>query len=146
MSESSARGKDLAFGTHVQDAVDNACPGQEIRDRTFEFACRIAAFCGALSQERGVAPLMARQLLNCGTAVAAMLEEAKAAESRRDFVSKCSIALKEAREALVRLRIHERAGIGPTAVARALRIEANQLVAIIGAIIRNTKLNSPSEF
>jgi four helix bundle protein len=63
-------------------------PGQEIRNRAFEFACRITAFCETLCQQGGVARLMAPQLLNSGTAVAAMMEEAKAAESHRDFVSK----------------------------------------------------------
>jgi len=68
-----------------------------------------------------------------------MLEEAKAAESRPDFISKCSIALKESREALVRLRIHERCKVGPLDRATLLRIEANEIVSILVAIVRNTR-------
>jgi four helix bundle protein len=45
--------------------------------------------------EGGVARLMTAQLLNCSTAVPAMLEDARAAESKRDFISKSSIALRK---------------------------------------------------
>jgi four helix bundle protein len=44
--------------------------------------------------------------------MASMLEEARAAESRRDFISKCSIGLKECREAWTRLRIVAACRIG----------------------------------
>ena len=71
-----------------------------------------------------------------------MLEEARAAESRRDFISKCSIGLKEIREAHGRLRIHAACKIGPVEEAVALKLEANELAAIITRIIGNTKTNS----
>ena len=35
--------------------------------------------------------MLVPQLVNASTSFAAMLEEARAAESRRDFISKCSI-------------------------------------------------------
>ena len=62
---------------------------------------------------------MALQLLDAATSVHAMLEEARAAESLRDFVSKCSISLKECREAYARLRVHESCRIGPPAETEA---------------------------
>ena len=65
--------------------------GQDIRDRTFEFACNVVAFCETLYARGGVGRFMVLQLLDCSTSVASMLEEARAAESRRDFISKCSI-------------------------------------------------------
>jgi four helix bundle protein len=123
----------------VPETRDPSRTGQEIRDRTFEFACGIVEFCKALYDAGGVGRIMAPQLLGSGTSVAAMLEEGKAAESRRDFVSKISIALKEAREAHLRLRVHERCQVGPQDQAVALRGEANQLVSILTAILRNTR-------
>jgi len=63
-------------------------------------------------------------------------------ESKRDFISKCSIGLKEGREAHVRLRVMEACRIGPAAEASALRAEANELISIVGAIIRNTRRNA----
>jgi four helix bundle protein len=71
-----------------------------------------------------------------------MLEESRAAESRRDFISKCSIGLKEGREAWTRLRVCEACQLGPRDEARELTREARQLVAIVGAIVRNTRRNA----
>ena len=113
--------------------------GENIRQRAFEFACNVVKFCDDLYQQPGVGRVMAPQLVRCATSVAGMLEEAKAAESKRDFLSKGSIALKEARESHVRLRIHEACGIGIVEKARGLRREAGELAAIIAAILRNTR-------
>ena len=125
---------------------DNGLPpyegGQDIRDRAFSFACRVVRFCRRLYDAGGIGRVMAPQLLNCSTSVPAMLEEARAAESRRDFISKCSIALKECREAHVRLRVMESCRIGPQDEARQLRVEVNELVSIIGAIVKNTRRNA----
>ena len=116
--------------------------GQDIRDRTFEFACRIVRFCEKLYDSGGIARMMAPQLLDCGTSPTAMMEEARAGESTRDFISKCCIALKELREAHVRLRIHEACKIGPPAEAAVLRKDANELVSIVWTIVRNTRANA----
>jgi four helix bundle protein len=119
-----------------------AASGQDIRDRAFAFACRVVNFCDQLHRNGGVGRLMAPQLLNCSTSVAAMLEEARAAESRRDFVSKCCIALKECRESHVRLRISEACRVGEASDAGQLVAEANTLVSIISTIVLNTRRNS----
>ena len=74
-----------------------------------------------------------------------MLEEAKAAESRRDFISKCSIGLKEAREAHVRLRIQSETKIGPPQETRALMTEAHEISCILAAIVRNTKMRQAAQ-
>ena len=119
--------------------------GQNIRNRTFDFACCVVEFCKRLYDAGGVARLMTAQLLNCATAVPAMLEEARGAESKRDFISKSSIALKEAREAHVRLRVCLRCKVGPGDEASQLVDEANQLVSILTAIIRNTRRNAAAK-
>jgi four helix bundle protein len=85
---------------------------------------------------------MAPQLLNCGTALFPMLEEARAAESKRDFISKCSIGLKEIRETHGRLRLHEACNVGALTEATALRTEANELVSIVTTIVGNTRANA----
>lgn len=117
--------------------------GQDIRDRSFRFACRAVNFCEALYAAGGVGRMMVPQIVDCTTSVAAMLEEGRAAESKRDFISKCSIGLKECRESLVRLRVCAACSYGPRDEAAALVAEANELVAIIRAIIRNTRRSMP---
>ena len=118
--------------------------GQDIRDRAFTFACRVVRFGQHVMESRGVGRLLVPQLVGCSTAVAAMLEEARAAESRRDFISKCCIGLKECREAWTRLRIAEACHIGDQEEARALVREADELIAIITTIVKNTRAKLPS--
>src|SRR6184192_4058267 len=84
---------------------------------------------------------MVPQLLACSMSFAAMLEEARAAESDKDFISKCSIGLKECRESWTRLRVCVTCKLGPPAEARELVQEGNELIAIVTAIIRNKRRN-----
>ena len=126
----------------VDDSNETLEPGHDIRVRTFEFACRVVEFGKKLYEQGGVARQMAPQLINCSTSIAAILEEARGAESRRDFISKCSIGLKEARESHVRLRVCQRAALGPPGEAAALVDEARQIASIIGAIVRNSRRNA----
>ena len=101
--------------------------GQDIRDRAFEFACRVVKFCQQLSNGGGVGRLMVPQLLDCSLSFATMLEEARSAESDADFISKCCISLKECRESWTRLRVCRKCQIGPQREATALVQEGNEL-------------------
>jgi four helix bundle protein len=115
--------------------------GQDIRDRAFEFACRVVKFCQHLSDGGGVGRLMVPQLLSCSLSFATMLEEARGAESDADFISKCCISLKECRESWTRLRVCKKCQIGPQQEARELVQEANELIAIVTTIIKNKRQN-----
>ena len=70
----------------------------DICERTFQFSLRIVKLCQVLDQKRGVAWTLSKQLLRSGTSIGANIEEGQAGQSRADFVSKYSIARKEARE------------------------------------------------
>jgi four helix bundle protein len=109
--------------------------GQDIRDRAFEYACEVVAFCEHLSSGDSVSRLMVPQLLNCSLSFATMLEEARGAESDDDFISKCCIGLKECRESWTRIRVCERRKKGPLTAARQLVQEGNELIAIVATII-----------
>ena len=115
--------------------------GQDIRDRAFAFACRVVRFCQRLSDGGGVGRLMVPQLISCSLSFATMLEEARGAESDADFISKCSISLKECRESWTRLRVCTRCQIGPQADALVLVQEGNELIAIVTTIIKNKRRN-----
>jgi four helix bundle protein len=79
------------------------------------------------------------QILRAGTSVVSNVEEAQAGQSRADFLSKITIALKEARETHSRLRILSAADVLPAMRIRALISEADELSRILGAIIISTK-------
>lgn len=78
---------------------------RDIAERTFEFARRIIKLCQTLDQVPGVSRILANQLLRSGTSVGANVEEGLGGQSRADFVSKYSIACKEARETHYWLRL-----------------------------------------
>jgi four helix bundle protein len=71
---------------------------QEIGERAFAFAVRVVTLCQSLEGKSGISRTLANQLLRSGTSVGANLEESKGGQSRADYLSKVSIALKEARE------------------------------------------------
>jgi four helix bundle protein len=80
-------------------------PRRDLPERTFEFAQRVVLLCRVLDQTPGVSRTLASQLLRSGTSIGANVEEGQASQSRADFVSKLSIACKEARETHYWLRL-----------------------------------------
>ncbi|MFO7958837.1 MAG: four helix bundle protein [Candidatus Brocadiia bacterium] len=65
---------------------DSSGPPRDICRRTFQFALDIVHLCRGLSEERGPARTLGRQLLRSGTSIGANVEEAQAGQSRADFV------------------------------------------------------------
>ena len=67
-----------------------------IVDLTLEFSLKIIAYCETLEEKRKY--VIARQLLRSGTSIGANVREAQNAESKKDFIHKLKIAIKEADE------------------------------------------------
>src|SRR5882724_8410244 len=107
----------------------------DIRERTFEFAVRIIKLCQHLDRKPGFPRTLSYQLLKAGTSVGANIEEAQAGQSRPDFISKNSIALKEARECHYWLRLLISAKIMAEKRLAELRDEADEIKRILGSIV-----------
>ena len=73
------------------------------------FALRIVELYRLLSSEKKEF-VMSRQLLRSGTSIGANIAEAQYAQSKADFLSKMTIALKEASETLYWLQLLNEAG------------------------------------
>ena len=116
---------------------------QNIVERTFAFAVRIIQLCEKMSEKRGVGKVMMSQILRAGTSVPANVEEAQAAQSKADFVSKMNIALKEARETHLRLRLLATTKIFTAKQLEPLTREADEIRRVIGAIIVSSKKGMP---
>jgi four helix bundle protein len=108
---------------------------RDILERTFNFAVRIVKLCARLDERRGVGRVMMPQILRSGTSIPSNVEEAQAAQSKADFISKMSISLKEARETHLRLRLVNEARLFPENQLHPLISENEELKLIIGAII-----------
>lgn len=114
----------------------------DILDRTFQFAVEIVELSGQLDERPGVGRVMMSQILRSGTSVPANIEEAQAAQSKADFISKMSIALKEARETHLRLRLLATAKVVSNEKTSRLIREAEELKRILGSIIVSARRNN----
>lgn len=68
-----------------------------VRDKSFAFALRVVKLAKYLQDEKREF-VLSKQALRSGTAIGALVREAEHAQSKPDFTSKMSIALKEANE------------------------------------------------
>jgi four helix bundle protein len=116
-----------------------AQPPRDIEERTFKFAVRIIKLCQFLQRKSWMDATLGKQLLRCGTSIGANVEEAQAAESRADFVSKNNISLKEARETHYRLRLLAAAELVSPSRLQPLLDESLELKRILGAIVVSAK-------
>ena len=74
-----------------------------ILDKTFNFSLKIIELYKYLSNNKEY--IISKQLLRSGTSIGANVEESTAAQTKKDFITKMSIASKEARETRYWLRL-----------------------------------------
>lgn len=111
----------------------------DIRERAFAFAVRVIRLCQHLDESPGVCRTISKQLLRSGTSIGANLEEARAGQSKADFINKNAIALKEARETFYWLRLLTATNLVSESRVAELRAEAEELTRILAAIIVSSK-------
>lgn len=80
-----------------------------VRDKSFLFALRVVKLAKHL-QDKKKEFVLSKQVLRSGTAIGALVREAGHAQSKADFVSKMSIALKEVNESYYWLDLLHQAG------------------------------------
>jgi four helix bundle protein len=113
-------------------------PPYDILERTIAYSLQTIHFCRGLENDP-VNRILSRQLLRSATSVGANVHEAQGGQSRADFISKMSIAHKEAREAAYWLRLLREDRIGNQETLNSLIDETRQLMKILASIILNTK-------
>jgi four helix bundle protein len=110
-----------------------------IRDKSYQFAIKIIHLYKKMSGQNEF--ILSKQLLRSGTSIGANVEEASAAQSRKDFLSKMSIASKEARETNYWLRIIRDSNLYEKTVLSDIIDESNQLIRMLTSIVKTTKKN-----
>jgi four helix bundle protein len=112
----------------------------DLEERLIEFAVTVCAVSESMPRGR-VANHIAGQLVRSGTAPAPNYAESQSAESRRDFVHKLKICLKELRETNVWLRLMRRMGLdGAPEVKDAIR-ESDELISIFVTSLETARRN-----
>ena len=74
---------------------------------------------------------LSKQLLRCGTSIGSNIEEAAGGQSYKDFISKISIANKEARETKFRLKLLHDTDYITTKMFNSLLNDCEELLKII---------------
>jgi four helix bundle protein len=83
--------------------------------------------------------VLSKQLLRSGTSIGANIEEGDAAQTKRDFIAKMSIASKEARETRYWLRLLKRSQLVPLNEYDARIEDCSELIRLLTAIVKTSQ-------
>ena len=110
-------------------------------EKSFAFAVRVVKAYKYLAEEKKEF-VLSKQFLRSGTSIGANSEEAIGGQSKADFVSKISIAYKEARETNYWIRLLKATDYFDETQSKSLLDDLEELLKIIGKIQITTKSNS----
>lgn len=132
-------GFDAVFLTVNQIKMKISSPGigSIVGAKSYRFAIEIVQLCQSLRKDNSW--VFVNQLLRSGTSIGANVQESISAESKRDFVHKLSVALKEARETHYWLCLMHDSGIIEESAFNNLTNQVNQIIKMLTSIILNTK-------
>jgi four helix bundle protein len=122
-------------GTGVQDM---GRVGQDFLERIEQAVDRTIQM--ALALPRNVAGVeIGRQVIRSAGSVGANLEEAQATITKKDFLHKVSLSLREGRETLYWIRRIERNGLLPPNRLAELMREWNEIVAMLTTVVKKLR-------
>ena len=104
-------------------------------EKNFEFAVRIVKLYRYLMKEHKEY-VLSKQLLRSGTSIGANVAEAQRGQSKADFISKMSIALKEANETEYWLKLLYRTDYLSKAQYDSISMDSRELLGILMAICK----------
>ena len=87
--------------------------------------------------------IMSKQILRSGTSIGANIREGLFAQSRKDFISKMNIALKEAGETDYWIEILYSADYLTEMEYKSLKNDNDELIRMLSSIVKTTKENTP---
>jgi four helix bundle protein len=111
-----------------------------VHRKSYAFAVRIVRLSQFLHSKKQEF-VLSRQILRSGTAVGALLSEAKYAQSRADFINKLQIAIKEANESLYWLRLLKDTDYIDAVAYKSMEKDNREILKLLTAIINTTKNN-----
>jgi four helix bundle protein len=118
-----------------------APPKYDLEERLLAFTASVVRLADSLPSTKA-GNHIAGQLLRCGTSPLANHGEVEAAESRKDFLHKLRICLKELRETWRWLRLIGTLELSERDQLQAALIEVEELIRIFAASVRTTEKNA----
>ena len=111
-----------------------------IKLKTYQFSIRIIKLSRYLVTEQKEF-VLSKQILKSGTSIGANTEEADAGQSKKDFIAKLSIALKEAKETHYWLRLLFDSEYITKAMFDSMIKECEEIIYILTKILTTAKAN-----
>ena len=111
-----------------------------LHQKSFEFAVRVVKLARFLSDKKQDW-VLARQILRSGTSIGANIRESRFAQSKADFISKLSIALKESSETQYWLELLSATALLTKRQYASLKTELDWLVGTLVNVIKSSKRN-----
>ncbi len=109
-----------------------------IQVKSYAFAVRVVRLYQHLSESKKEF-VLSKQVLRAGTSIGANVEEAIGGQSKADFLSKMSIAYKEARETSYWLRLLKDTGYLTASEYDSIHEDAEELCRILAKIKTSTR-------
>ena len=118
---------------------------EQLRDRTKAFALRVIRLFRSLPYKTDT-QVVGKQLLRCGTSVAANYRAVCRARWKAEFIARMGIAAEEADEAVLWLELLTESGIVKVEMTEGLLKEAKELAAILTASQQTAKKDGVTRF
>lgn len=112
-----------------------------VQEKSYQFALKVVQFCKFLMEEKSEY-ILSKQYCRSGTSIGANIEEGIHAPTKKDFIHKLSISLKEAHESRYWLRLIIDSGYSSSKedMCSVLLSENNELIALLTAIIKSSRV------
>ena len=109
-----------------------------VADKSYHFACRTIRACKYL-RENTKEFVLTNQFLRSGTAIGALVRESRFAQSRKDFINKMHIALKEANETEYWIKLLHESGHFDDKSYKSIWRDCDELIRLLASIVKTTK-------
>ena len=116
--------------------------GSLLHIKSYAFAVRIVNMYLHLSDDDWRLVSIYKQVLRSGTSISANVHESEFAQSSADFISKLSIALKEANETMNWLNLLKDTDYLTTVEFESMANDCSELIAILVSSIKTSKKNN----
>jgi four helix bundle protein len=114
-----------------------------VREKSFQFALEIVTLYQNLKKQNEF--VISKQLLRSGTSIGANVEESSAAQTKKDFITKMSIASKEARETRYWLKLLQQSKLVNIDFSKYLN-SIEELIKILTSIVKTAQNKNNSKF
>ena len=119
---------------------EEAKQGASIHELSYDFGCRITRLYQYLTEDAEYKEyVQSKQIYRCGTSIGANVRESKHAQSDADFLSKMSIAYKEADETDFWLNLLHDNGYLDDTQFNSLKKDIDRILKIMASIVKTMK-------